>query len=323
METLNKLVVVMLDIHLWTARKKLRAEDLKAAGELPPETLASLGSKRVCDPKKLAPFAALKKRAHRVCELVGVRFLGGYAIPEEKLFEVINDLKEIEAEAARAKAAFLADYQNTVDQWVATNAAWGEIILRAVEPASRVAAQISFGHQAFRIGAAAAEDGAESNDGLSEAVAGLGDRLIFEISRDAQALWDTSLQGKNEVTQRATRPLKTILKKLEGLAFIDTRINSLILRIREGLKALPKSGIIAGQDLNLLAGLVLQLADRKGLLSGSFDQVTETPEEQDQEPDDLFSSHEDSSTLDEEVEKGPEDIEVIPEPMPYQEFVLF
>lgn len=322
METLNKLVVVMLDIHLWTARKKLRAEDLKAAGELPPETLASLGSKRVCDPKKLAPFSALKRRAERTCESVGVRFLGGYAIPEERLNEVVNDLKEIEAEAHRAKAAFLADYQDTVDQWVATNAAWGEIILRAVEPASRVAAQIRFGHQAFRIGAAA-DDGAEGNDGLSEAVAGLGDRLIYEISRDAQALWDASLQGRDEVTQRALRPLKAIQRKLDGLTFIDSRINGLILRIEQGLEALPKAGIIKGQDLNLLAGLVLQLADRKGLLSGSFDQVTETPEEQDQEPDDLFSSHEDSSTLDEEVENDPEDIEVIPEPMPYQEFVLF
>ena len=44
---LDHLVVVNLDIHIWTARKKLVPLDLGGA-ELPPEDLASLGSKRIC-----------------------------------------------------------------------------------------------------------------------------------------------------------------------------------------------------------------------------------------------------------------------------------
>ena len=46
---LDRLLVVNLDIPVWTARKKLVALDLGGA-ELPPEGLASLGSKRVCNP---------------------------------------------------------------------------------------------------------------------------------------------------------------------------------------------------------------------------------------------------------------------------------
>ena len=42
---LDHLLVVNLDIHIWTARKKLVPLDLGGA-ELPPEDLASLGSKR-------------------------------------------------------------------------------------------------------------------------------------------------------------------------------------------------------------------------------------------------------------------------------------
>ena len=52
---LDHLVVVNLDIHIWTARKKLVPLDLGGA-ELPPEDLASLGSKRICNPDDLRSF---------------------------------------------------------------------------------------------------------------------------------------------------------------------------------------------------------------------------------------------------------------------------
>ena len=61
---LDYLLVVNLDI--WTARKKLVPLDLGGA-ELPPEDLASLGSKRVCNPEDLRSFTTLKARAVSLC----------------------------------------------------------------------------------------------------------------------------------------------------------------------------------------------------------------------------------------------------------------
>ncbi len=46
---LQQLLVVNLDVHIWSARKKLTAVDLSDTN-LPPEELASLGSKRICNP---------------------------------------------------------------------------------------------------------------------------------------------------------------------------------------------------------------------------------------------------------------------------------
>lgn len=46
---LDHLVVVNLDIHIWTARKKLIPLDLGGA-ELPPEDLASLGQQAYLQP---------------------------------------------------------------------------------------------------------------------------------------------------------------------------------------------------------------------------------------------------------------------------------
>jgi ABC-type phosphonate transport system ATPase subunit len=78
---LDHLVVVHLDIAIWTARKKLAATDLGGA-ELPPEDLASLGSKRICNPEDLRTFGTLKARAVSLLDRNGVRFLNGWAIPE-------------------------------------------------------------------------------------------------------------------------------------------------------------------------------------------------------------------------------------------------
>ena len=48
----DQLTLVMLDVRIWSGRKKLRPEDLHlSGGEIPPEELVSLGSKRVCDPE--------------------------------------------------------------------------------------------------------------------------------------------------------------------------------------------------------------------------------------------------------------------------------
>ena len=303
MEILKSLVVVMLDNHLWTARKKLRPEDLKAAAasNLPPETLASLGSKKVCDPNELKGFASLKKRAERACETVGVRFLGGYAVPSDKLDGLLGELRAIEAEAAEEKRQFLIRYDSVIQQWIAENDEWREIILRAVEPASHVSRQIRFGHQAFRIGAAG-DEGAESNEGLEEEISGLGDRLIYEISRDANRLWEVSLQGRDKVTQKALRPLRAILAKLQGLVFLDTRIRPMIRRIEAGLAALPKSGNIEGQDLNLLAGLVLQLADPKGMrkVVGSIPTAPEETEAEEIASPELPEEEEEESPMTED-----------------------
>ncbi|MHB8714311.1 MAG: DUF3150 domain-containing protein, partial [Trichloromonadaceae bacterium] len=96
-ELIDLFHVVDLEIRLWTARKKLTVADLKLAdgSELPPEKLASLGSKRVMNPEALAPFARLKRRAERESLAVGTRFIGGYAVPKEKVGHLMGVLANI------------------------------------------------------------------------------------------------------------------------------------------------------------------------------------------------------------------------------------
>lgn len=57
---LDNLLALNLDISLWSARKKMTVEDFGGA-ELPPEDLASLGSKRIADPSSLKIFSTLRE----------------------------------------------------------------------------------------------------------------------------------------------------------------------------------------------------------------------------------------------------------------------
>lgn len=55
---LKQLIALRLDVNIWSARKKLTPADFGTL-DLPPEKLASLGSKKVCNPEDLRVFATL------------------------------------------------------------------------------------------------------------------------------------------------------------------------------------------------------------------------------------------------------------------------
>ena len=62
---LDRVVLVKVEARIYGARKKLKKEDLVLAdgSKLPPDDLASLGSKRLLDPEQLAVFNRLEKRS--------------------------------------------------------------------------------------------------------------------------------------------------------------------------------------------------------------------------------------------------------------------
>ena len=53
---LHKLLAIKLTVSLWSARRKMSAEDMGEVS-LPPEDRASLGSKRIADPESIKTYA--------------------------------------------------------------------------------------------------------------------------------------------------------------------------------------------------------------------------------------------------------------------------
>jgi len=270
---LENLVAVHLSVNIWSARRKLVPSDFdinNTGANLPPEELASLGSKRVCNPVDLRVFGTLKSRATTLLDRNGVRFLGGWALPEDRIDEVQAELETIASEFLREKAVFLNRYDDAVHDWIRTNPGWESIIANSVVSADYVRSRFGFAWQMFRVQAPAVrDDSPESvvNTGLDDAVSGLGQTLFGEIAKAATETWYKSFMGKSEVTRKALSPLRTMYRKLTGLSFVEPRVTPVADLLSTAFSAVGKKGHIMGPTLVMLQGLVSLLRDPEALLA--------------------------------------------------------
>ena len=263
MQVLDSLLALNLDISLWSARKKLQAEDFGGA-TLPPEDLASLGSKKIADPESLRIFSTLKSRAFSMLDRHGVRFLGGWAIPEAKADQIIHELMNIRDLFLEEKERFLSGYDESIRAWVEKHDSWGDIIRNSTVSSDYVRSRIDFRWQMYKVAPIMqhTDTSVVLEAGLAEEVTNLGNTLFAEIAKEAADIWKRVYAGKTEVTHKALSPLRTLHSKLVGLAFVEPSILPVSDIIKAALDRMPtKKGNIGGTDLLLLRGLVSALCD--------------------------------------------------------------
>lgn len=262
-KVLDSLLALHLEVNIWTARKKLSPEDF-AGATLPPEDLASLGSKRVCDPEALRVFGTLKARAVSLLDRHGVRFLGGWAIPESEADAIVIELDQILQDFNAAKEDFLFRYDESVRDWIAKHAGWEQIIADSTVSADYVRSRMGFLWRLYRI---VPPDPADPvMEGLKDEVASLGQTLFGEVSKAATEAWHKCFSGKTEITRKALSPLRTIHQKLSGLSFVEPRVSPVADLIHTAFEHLPKRGRIEGANLLMLQGLVSLLRDTDALI---------------------------------------------------------
>jgi len=265
---LDNLLALNLNVSLWSARRKMSQEDLGGA-ELPPEDLASIGSKRIADPENLKVFGTLKARAFNYLDRHGVRFMSGWAIPEEKAGEIVQELCNIRNDFQKEKEAFLAGYDQNVQAWIEKHHQWGEIIRNSIVGPDYVRARMDFRWQLYKVSPLAqhASNTAVLEAGLAEEVQGLGGTLFSEVAKSAEDIWRRVYHGKTEVTHKALSPLRTLHTKLTGLSFVEPHVAPVADIVQAALQRIPKKGNITGTDLLLLQGLVCLLKDSDALVA--------------------------------------------------------
>ena len=260
---LDHLLVVNLDIHIWTARKKLVPLDLGGA-ELPPEDLASLGSKRVCNPEDLRSFTTLKARAVSVLERSGIRFLSGWAVPDTRIDDIMRELAVIRDEFNAAKESFLQRYEQSVRDWIARHPQWGGIIAGSTVSEEYVRSRLDFRWQVFQVAQPEAIN--RNMDNLKEDIDRLGGTLFDEIAKAAGEAWHRCYAGKSEITRKALSPLKAMYDKLMGLTFVEPRVAPVAELLDTAFRSIPKRGAITGSTLVMLQGLVSLLQNPLALM---------------------------------------------------------
>ena len=260
---LDHLLVVNLDIHIWTARKKLVPLDLGGA-ELPPEELASLGSKRICNPEDLRSFTTLKARAVSVLERSGIRFLSGWAVPNARIDDIMRELAVIRDEFNAAKESFLQRYEQSVQDWIARHPQWGNIIAGSTVSEEYVRSRLDFRWQVFQVAQPEAMDC--NMDNLKEDIDRLGGTLFDEIAKAAGEAWHRCYAGKAEISRKALSPLKAMYDKLMGLTFVEPRVAPVAELLDTAFRSIPRRGAITGSTLVMLQGLVSLLQNPQALM---------------------------------------------------------
>lgn len=259
---LDQTVLIKVEANIYGARKKLKREDLMLAdgSRLPPEDLASLGSKRLLDPEQLAVFNRLKKEAERVCLRVGTRFMGGFMVPTSASSYVIKDLERIETEFGHAKQTFLQGYDQAVKDWIVKHPEFAAIIEQAVDSVELVATRLAFDFVVVSI-TVPKDLPDKSLHKLDSQIGSLSQQLFHEIAVDANLLLDQSLLGKDQVTRNALRPIRRMRDKLDGLGFLDHRVGPVVSTLDDLLNRIPVRGAIEGSILQEIMATAMLLAD--------------------------------------------------------------
>ncbi|CCH49475.1 DUF3150 domain-containing protein [Pseudodesulfovibrio piezophilus] len=260
---LDNLIALNLDVKIWTARKKLTHADFGGA-ELPPEELASLGSKKIRDPRELRIFGTLKARAVSLLDRTGVRFLGGWGIPEDKADEIVAELTTIRDDFLNAKEQFLNRYDEAVKNWIVQHPGWESLIGSSSVSADYVRNRLGFRWQFFKL--LPPTDNAVGH-GLQDEVNELGGTLFDEVGKAAADTWKRCFEGKDKVTHKALSPLRSIHGKLAGLSFVEPRVVPVVDLLETAFNRVPKRGHIQGSALVMLQGVVSLLRDPTTLVA--------------------------------------------------------
>lgn len=260
-KTLDKVAICHVDCQIWSGRKKLNEDDLTQVNQqqLPSKEVASLGSKKICDPDVLRQFMQSRRAAKTVCERVGIRFLSGYAIPVSRIDEVTRQLDDIAVRFKTKKSQFLAQYDDVIRSWINKHPDFSDAIRRAVVPVADVARKLHFDYAVYQV-----KPGPDERQ-LQNKVDGMGQTLFREVSRDAADLFAKSITGEPKVSQRAVTSLKQLRHKLDGLAFLDRRVQPVVSAMDDLFQRLPLKGAVEGSLYHEITAMVLMMADESKL----------------------------------------------------------
>lgn len=259
----NGIVCVSLDIHLWSGRKRLRKENLLAKNpelaDLPPESLATLGSIKIADPDDLAPFLKYKREAEKLLKLNGLPLLGTVGIPEGKLDNVYKGLLEIKQKFDDHAQRLYRDFDVRIKDWRQRidNQQWDHLITDIPTP-EYVAGRLAFGFHLCRVSPPSGDEFSQANKHYSKQVTGLKGELFDEAAEEAKTLMEKYLMGKDahgavrrreKITQKTLGPLKRIGDKFKSFSFLDHTVEPLAQIVEHVLGLLPQDGPIEGVHL--------------------------------------------------------------------------
>jgi hypothetical protein len=263
---LESLCVIHVDFDIWSGQTRLSPADLKLGegGEIPPEKVAQLGSKKICDPAKLKGFNRLKTETRRLLLSYGMPFMNGFAVPASKADEICDKLNAVSVEFEALKQTFISGYNAAVEEWITENPEYETAIRAGALPRTAVEKRIGFEYQVFMIQPISDNDPTAKS--LNRKVESLGRDLLDEVTEEAQKFFSKNLSGRETcgVTTRIT--LKNIRDKVDGLSFLNGSLIPLVNLLDETLRGYEQHAqgrVIQAPFFYQVLAAVLIMSDRQ------------------------------------------------------------
>lgn len=259
---LKECALVALEVHIPTPGRRATKDDLaKAAPELPPEALSTMGVFRIFDPKTIAPLLNIKREGERAIEKVGVKFgRMGRVIPLATLDGIAAELTEIQTRFASARQEVLASFGEDQEVWVRQFPEWEHVLRKKSGNVLDLGAGMDFRFHVLKV--QPATDGGDTDT----LVQGLLGQLVVEIQAEAKALLGKSFLGREKVAQKAINPIRAMRQKVDGLVFVSPKAQILLDQLDGVLQRIPDKGFLTEQQTDRVRAELHLLSDRKMLL---------------------------------------------------------
>lgn len=230
----NAAVVVRLALTIWTAKAKLNRSDLPDTDNLPPEELASLGSKRLFNPAKLRPFGAIKSRAVSFMDKQGVKFLGGWLIDEKNVSAVSKELANLHTEFETAVSSFVADYTAGVQDWLATYPQWSNVLANAMPSVTEIPRRFNFTWQMYKVEPVNTHHTASDGADMHDSIRGVSDKALTEVQSMMEKVYSECFAGKGEhINRKSLRTAENVLAKLDKMSFTHPALSMIYSELKD------------------------------------------------------------------------------------------
>lgn len=263
-QQMSECALVALEVSIPTpGRKASKADFKKAAPDLPPEAISTMGAFRIFNPKAIAPLYNLKREAERAIAKVGIRFgKMGRVIAPDDIEAVEAELNDIRDRFFAKKAEIMADFARQQEAWIEQFPEWEDILRKKMGSPDEIGDKIGFRYQMMKIQPAGTGDA-----DTEETITGLSGQLLEEIHQDASELMENSFIGRERVTRKALRPIKEMREKVNRLIFISPKAMILRDTIDRVLNACPppSEGRLTEEQTDRIRSALHLIADKSAL----------------------------------------------------------
>lgn len=244
---MNNCVYLKLDISIWTGKARLTPEDIPdAVVDMPPETLATLGSKRIFDPQALRPFNAAKTKAFRTCDQYGVRCMGGWLVDNGVLNNLTAELDRLRGEFDRSVGTFISTYEDGASNWLQQFPEWEGIIRAALPDSTNIGKKFAFRYYVLKV----QTENHDALDATSEAPSTAAATIAAEIARIREQVFGDD--RTSPVTSKTFSCLDTLADRCDNMSFVHPGFAHLARLLR--------SMVVNSTDVNVVRAFLTGLS---------------------------------------------------------------